>query len=375
MFILESIGLALPERVVSQTEAAAIGAACSGGDERGRRVVEQLYHRTTVRHRSTVVGLPVGGEGEAVPLTFDPPTAAAPGGPTTAARLRAYEHHAPPLAARAASAALKAAGVAAGEVTQLIAVTCTGFAAPGWDVELIERLGLDRGVGRTAVGFMGCHGAMNGLRVASALADQQPGTRVLMVAAELCTLHFQYGYDPQQIVANALFGDGAAAVVGHATPHGAPPHDGGDVRWGLIGSGSHVLPDTRGEMTWRIGDHGFVMSLSARVPELVKAEVGPWVRGWLDGLGLEVGDIDGWAIHPGGPRVISAVQAALGLDPHAGDTSRAVLAEHGNMSSPTVLFILDRLGRRGCRRCVGIAFGPGLTVEAAVFERGGATRV
>ena len=191
-----------------------------------------------------------------------------------------------------------------------------------------------------------------------------------MVAAELCTLHFQYGNNPQQIVANALFADGAAAVVGQYQASGQN-HEGNDrdAPWRLRGSGSHVLPDSRDAMTWRIGDHGFIMTLSPRVPDLIRSHLGPWLRRWLASLDLSPKEVDGWAIHPGGPRVISAVEETLDLPPTAGDTSRAVLAEHGNMSSPTVLFILDRLRLAAHRRVVALAFGPGLTVEAAVFER------
>ena len=233
-------------------------------------------------------------------------------------------------------------------------------AAPGVDIALIRALGLDAGVERVHVGFMGCQGALNGLRVARALALASPNARVLLCCVELCGLHLQYSGEPDLVVANSLFADGAAAaVVGIA--------DGGQA-WRLAASGAALLPDSLDAMTWSIGDHGFTMTLSPRVPALIEAHLGPWLAGWLARHGLAIGDVASWAIHPGGTRVVGAVERALGLDARAGAAAREVLAEHGNMSSPTVLFVLERLRARGAATpCVALAFGPGLSVEAALL--------
>jgi predicted naringenin-chalcone synthase len=169
------------------------------------------------------------------------------------------------------------------------------------------------------------------------------------------------------LVANALFSDGAAAVVARAGPPAAPPKR--DDGWSLAASGTLLLDDSADDMTWRIGDHGFRMTLSARVPELIRARVGSWLEGWLAEQGLGLEQIGSWAIHPGGPRIVSSVEGALGLVREHTAVSREVLAELGNMSSATILFILERLRRRAAPRpCVALAFGPGLVVEAALLR-------
>jgi predicted naringenin-chalcone synthase len=246
-------------------------------------------------------------------------------------------------------------------VTHLITVSCSGFRAPGFDLGLVEELGLPRSVIRTHVGFMGCHGAFNALRLADAFLAADPAATVLICCLEICSIHQQYTPEADQIVANALFSDGAAAVVCRLTGDKADA-------WRLEGQASYIVPNTVGFMGWRIGDHGFQMSLSPQVPEVVERELRPHLARWLAERGLEVNEIGAWAIHPGGPRILLACSQSLGLPREALDASREVLATYGNMSSPTILFILDRLRReRPAGPCVALAFGPGLTIEAAIF--------
>jgi predicted naringenin-chalcone synthase len=250
----------------------------------------------------------------------------------------------------------------ASQITHLITVSCTGFFAPGVEFALIRQLGLSPAVARVNVGFMGCHGALNALRAAQAFIAAEPSARVLLCCVELCSLHYQYGWDQEQVVANTLFADGAAAVVLSAEAEHRPG------AWRLAGCGSCLLPDSEREMTWRITDHGFAMTLSPRVPELIRVRLRPWLEAWLAQHGRRVEEVKSWAIHPGGPRVLQATLEALGLPPDASDASAAVLADCGNMSSATVLFVLRRLQQTGgSPPCVALAFGPGLTAEAALF--------
>ena len=262
-------------------------------------------------------------------------------GPTTGQRMRHYAEHAEPLALEAARQALDQAGVPADEITHLVTVSCTGFAAPGVDIALIRELGLCASIERTNVGFMGCHGALNGLRVARAFTSADSKACVLLCAVELCGLHFFYGWEPQKMVANALFADGAAAVVGAATGK----QDG----WQVVAAGSCVFPGSEDAMTWTIGDHGFEMTLSKQVPRLIGTHLRPWLEKWLHGNGLSVDTVASWAVHPGGPRILDFAAAALGLTREAIAPSLEVFQECGNMSSPTILFILDRLRQRGRR--------------------------
>jgi predicted naringenin-chalcone synthase len=186
---------------------------------------------------------------------------------------------------------------------------------------------------------------------------------VLLCAVELCSLHCLYHWDTEMVIGYALFADGAAALVG------GPAASARSSAWQVTASGSCVFPDSADLMTWTIGDHGFIMKLSRRVPGLIATHLRPWLTGWLDRHGLSLPEIGSWAVHPGGPKILGAVEEALTLPPSALDHSRAVLAEKGNMSSPTVLFILDRLRQQGAARpCVALGFGPGLTVEAALLR-------
>jgi predicted naringenin-chalcone synthase len=205
---------------------------------------------------------------------------------------------------------------------------------------------------------MGCHGALNGLRVAASQAGDAEA-RILLCAVELCSLHFAYGWDSEMLVANTLFADGAAAVVGVPVQNGSTP------AWSIQAQGTLLMPESSEAMSWRIGDHGFRMTLSAAVPELIRTNLGGWLSGWLKGQGLGMEDVRSWAVHPGGPRILEAVEDAVALENGALDVSRDVLRGHGNMSSPTVLFVLERLRSAGAELpCVALAFGPGLVVEA-----------
>jgi predicted naringenin-chalcone synthase len=284
-------------------------------------------------------------------------------GPTTAQRMQHYAELAPPLAVQASRKALAQSELPACAITHLVTVSCTGFCAPGVDRVLITALGLSPTVGRTHVGYMGCHGALNGLRVARAFTGAEPDARVLLCAVELCSLHYHYGWDPQKVIANALFADGAAAVVG-GPACSAPPR-----AWQAAACGSCLIPDSTDAMAWTVSDHGFEMTLSKQVPGLIARHLRPWLQSWLARNDIALSAVGSWAVHPGGPRILEAAEEGLGLPRAATAVSRQVYAEYGNMSSPTVLFILDRLRAADAPRpCVALAFGPGLVAEAALFR-------
>lgn len=362
-FHIHGIGSASPPHAISQDHAVQLAGAFGCVSEEQRRQLRALYRVTKVRKRHSVLLDSDSRDGFPAHTFFSAMQHDHDRGPTTAARMARYETDAPPLAATAAAAALDDAGWTADTVTHVVTVSCTGFAAPSVDVGLIRMLGLRPTVARTHVGFMGCHGALNGLRVAQGLVDTSADARVLVCAVELCSLHFQYGWHAEWLVANAIFADGAAAVAGAAAPAG--PAGG----WTLVASGGGVLEDSAELMSWRIGNHGFEMSLSARVPGVIERALRPWLDDWLESQGTSIGRIATWAVHPGGPRILEACAHAVGLGREDYAISREVLGEFGNMSSPTILFILDRLRRRHAPRpCVALGFGPGLAVEAALFQ-------
>jgi predicted naringenin-chalcone synthase len=323
-----------------------------------------LYRRSGVKSRRSVLVEPQPAGEPAKQTFYRPATTAEDRGPTTRERMEQYETEAIELAMKACVDALRDSKTQAKDITHLITVSCSGFEAPGVDIELIERLGLNSEVSRSNVGFMGCHGAFNALRIAHAFAGSDPNARVLVCCIELCSLHQQYTSDAQQIVANALFADGAAAVVAHAKPTD-------DEAWRLTEQKSLVINGTEDMMSWRIKDHGFEMTLSPKVPDIIREKLAPWLDQWLGKRGLSIKDVHSWAVHPGGPRILTAVGEALSLPADGLDASRSILAEFGNMSSPTVLFIMNRLRQSGAKTpCVALAFGPGLTIEAALLQSG-----
>ncbi len=364
---LRGFGTALPEHAMSQGDAVDLHTGFCSIDAKRARTLRALYRRSRIERRHSVVFEASEGPIEVRQHFYGRARDDEDRGPTTAQRMEMYARHAPGLAVRAAGDALRTGDVRPDEVTHLITVSCTGFFSPGVDNALVETLGLAPDTERTHVGFMGCHGALNGLRVARSYARQDPGCVPLLCAVELCSLHFSYGWDADMLVANSLFADGAAAVVGRSEPDPPPGSDVGR-GWRVLGTGTTLMADSGDAMTWKIGDHGFRMTLSARVPELIEERLADWLRAWLRGFGLGVEDVGSWAVHPGGPRILTAVERAVGLEREATATSWDVLSTHGNMSSPTVLFILDRLRREAASGpCVALAFGPGLAVEAALL--------
>lgn len=363
---LAGIGTALPTHSISQDEAARLAKVVCCSNAQQTALLPALYRYTDIATRHFVLGEAVVRDvlsGEALSASeFLPKGAPDERGPSTGRRMDHYRREALPLAIRAGGRALEHAGCLPKQVTHLITISCTGFSAPGVDTGLICGLGLPPTVARTHIGFMGCHGAINGLRVAQAFVRAETSAVVLLCAVELCSLHFYYGWDPEKVVANALFADGAAALVG------IEPRAGPRSVWEVAATGSYLLPDSEDAMAWRIGDHGFEMTLSPRIPGLINQRLRPWLAEWLRLQGYSLEHVHTWALHPGGPRILGAVEKALGLPAEASAASRAILRECGNMSSPTLLFILERLLNAGeATPCVALAFGPGLVVEAALL--------
>jgi predicted naringenin-chalcone synthase len=371
------IGTATPASI-SQSTCAQLAEEFAGLSKEGtdgqRAWLKRVFLRSGVEQRGTVLA---GMQNPAPPDApervrdfYSNPEQIGPQGPGTAVRMRLYADAAPPLAARACREALAAAAMETSEITHLVTVSCTGFFAPGLDVELITRLELSPDIRRTHIGFMGCHAAFNALAMARDIVRSTPSACVLVCCVELCTLHFAYGWDPEKLVANALFADGAAACVVAADD----PEDlesSGIARWRLLDSASLLLGGSREAMTWKIGDHGFAMTLSATLPALINAHVRDWCGGWLAGRGLDIAEVERWAIHPGGPRILNAVRDALQLSPEHMLASEGILRNQGNMSSTTVLFVLQQLlhSSHAGDRCVAIGFGPGLTAEGMLLER------
>ena len=277
--------------------------------------------------------------------------------PATSARMAAYERFAPTLAEQAAR------GLDLDRVTHLICASCTGFMAPGLDQVLAERLALAPGLERTVIGFMGCYAAVPALRAASYIVRSEPEARVLVVNAELCSLHMQEAADLETVLSFLLWGDGATAALVSAEPRGLLLHDFRSV----------ALPGTADLITWRIGDAGFRMHLSGKVPlRIERALRTEAARNDGDGIlrGRQPGEVTHWAVHAGGRTVLDAVEQGFSLGPDALAASRAVLSDRGNMSSVTLMCVLERILRTPeAGEGLAMAFGPGLCAETFRFRK------
>ncbi|MFO8099634.1 MAG: type III polyketide synthase [Salinibacter sp.] len=366
---LDAIATGNPPLRRSQQEAAQFMAEIERLPDALQNRLPAVYRGSAIDHRYTCVA--DYGRQDPSEFTFFPEDWSLEPAPTTEERNERYREAAIPLAEDVGRRALDRADVAPEEITHVVAVSCTGFFAPGLDVELVKRLDLPATTQRTFIGFMGCYAAFNALRVAHGFCQSQPDARVLVVCTELCTLHFQIDNSLESVIVNSLFSDGAAAAVLSA-------RDGADAagRLAYADGRCQLDDDSMDDMTWAIGDTGFKMGLSSRVPDVVGNNLPTYVDNLLAPHALTPDDLDFWAVHPGGRRIVEGAQEALGLSDDDVAESLGVLRDYGNMSSPTVLFVLKRILDQGAQgdgappdRGVAMAFGPGLTIEGALFQR------
>ena len=283
----------------------------------------------------------------------------------TEARNRRYLEAALPLGEATLQRCLDQAGLRAADIDDFIAVSCTGFDIPGLDLRLAGRLGMRPDLRRACVLGMGCYAAFPGLQRAREAVSGRPERKALVLCLELCSLHLQFDDSLENMVVSALFADGAAAVVVGGAGNGAA--------WpALVDSATYCDYTTFDHMAFHVTDHGFQMRLSSYVPELLAADVTPFVDGLLARHGLDRAGVRFWGIHPGGPKILDALQSRLGLTAEHLAPSRRVLQRYGNMSSPTILFVLDEIQRTAAPQPgdygVLLAFGPGLTMEGALVR-------
>ena len=282
--------------------------------------------------------------------------------PSLEQRMALYRQEAAPLSLQAIRSCMGSLPLQ--QVTHLITVSCTGMSAPGLDLELVERLGLPVTTCRLSVNFMGCYAAIHALKIADAFCRADQKVNVLIVCTELCTLHFQKEYTPDNITSSLLFADGAAAVL----------VSGSDRAEGLSIDHFYSAVSFKGkqDMAWELSSTGFLMTLSGYVAELIGEDFNRLVGDALAAGGLDIADVTNWCIHPGGRKILEAVHQSLGFRNGQLQHSYEVLREYGNMSSPTVLFVLQRimqgLQKQGQSRVFGAAFGPGLTMETFILS-------
>jgi predicted naringenin-chalcone synthase len=362
--VLEAIATANPPYKLTQSEAADFMLKTESLSTSIKNRIPSIYANSGIDYRYSCIP-DYGGDRqnfELYPHNWQlTPT------PTTFNRNQKYAAYAPKIAQMAAQEAIAQANLTAQEITHLIVVSCTGFSAPGIDIHLIKNLGMSKMIARTMIGFMGCYAAFNGLSTAHAICQSDRQAKVLLVCVELCSLHFQVADTLENTIINAIFSDGAAAAI--LTSSSSMEAKG---KLAYIDGASLLIENTEEMMNWTIGDTGFLMGLSSKVPDVVVGSLPNYLQNFLNKHHLLQKDLDFWAIHPGGRKIIEKIQLVCELSDRQIADSYDILRRYGNMSSPTILFILKQILENKSAQInngIALAFGPGLSIEGCLFQK------
>lgn len=353
-----SIGTAVPENDYLQSDLAEwMHERLDSGNERMGRIFRTLYRKTKIEKRHSV--LKDFDKNCSTPALFT----AAVNEPKVEERLSIYEKEAVSLAELAVNKCLL--GHNKDKITHLITVSCTGMSAPGIEIQLKQKLGLKQNVQTHAVNFVGCYAFFPALKMADAFIQANPNAQILIAAVELCTLHFQNKDSDDHLLSNSLFSDGAAACLCSAEPNN-------NTSLKLTGTDQLLIPKGENDMAWNIHSEGFLMRLSSYIPQLVDEGIKDLIKTLLAAKKLTRQDIHHWAIHPGGRKILEVCEAELELKNKELSASYSTLKNFGNMSAPTILFVLELMLKdkellHG-ENLFACGFGPGLTLEAALFE-------
>lgn len=357
---IQAIETVVPEQRYSQAFALEKMIELVGNTESQRNFLSRIYPKSGIENRYSVI------EDYAKPYAenrFFPKTPDYRPEPTTAARNQAFVEAAEPLTQAVVDKLFDHYGwLDPQRITHLITVSCTGFSTPGFDFHLVKVLKLSAQIHRFHIGFMGCFAAFPALKLARDICRSSPSAQVLIVNCELCSVHIKFLFDLDLQVANAIFSDGVSAtIVSCDTPYI------GTSAIALDQFFAKTIPDSENEMSWEIGDFGFEMKLTNRVPAILRQNMPTLIHDILLRSGLP--QIDHWAVHPGGTTILNKFIESMALPPQALAHSFEVLKNYGNMSSATIFFVLKQfLSEPGEGPLFAVAFGPGLTVESGVFR-------
>ncbi|RDC61729.1 type III polyketide synthase [Adhaeribacter pallidiroseus] len=360
-----AIGTATPPHKIAQMQTADFMATALQMNAEETRKLKALYRVTGIAQRYTVLPDYATTNGE---FTFFPNTPDLEPFPTVKQRMGIYQHEALPLSVAAIEDCFTTLEeFDRSSITHLITVSCTGMYAPGLDIDLIQALDLPTTTQRTQINFMGCYAAFNALKVADAFCQANTQARVLVVCTELCTIHFQKYRENDHLVSNAIFGDGSAAVLVQAKPMA------NQINVALAAFHCELIPAGKKEMAWHIANHGFEMTLSSYVPDLIQKGIKNLTQKLLQHLGIDLTTINLYAIHPGGRKILESIEKALDLQPEHNCFAYEILRDYGNMSSATVLFVLKSLlstltPAHHNQPVLSFAFGPGLTLESMLLK-------
>lgn len=360
---ISAIGTANPSHRFSQSQIADFMTRAMQLSYEDGRKLRAIFNASGISHRHSVLE-DYGRSGE---FTFYSNTDDFEPFPSTSKRLRFFKENALNLSYEAVQNMLvQRPGFDLKSITHLVVVCCTGMYAPGLDVDLVKMLSLSTNVQRTGVNFMGCYAAFNALKVADAFCKADVKAKVLVVCTELCSLHFQKVATEDNLLANALFADGSAAVLVEGETTATP-------RLRLESFCNELAIEGEGDMAWAIGDLGFEMKLSTYVPDIIKSGIARLTATLLKNIGSDISAIRFFAIHPGGRKILESIEDALGIDKEKNAPAYRVLKNYGNMSSPTVLFVLKDIfdgltPEHNDQPILSFAFGPGLTLESMVLR-------
>ncbi len=361
---IRSIGLATPPYKYEQKTILDFMLRANQFANGNLKRLKAMYRASGIKYRYSVLG---DYDKDVQDFSFYPSNRELEPFPSTSQRMRVYKQNAFQLAEKAINDCLKhLPDVNLNQITHLITVSCTGMSAPGLDLEIIEKMNLNRSAQRTSINFMGCHGAFNALKIAQSICLADPESLTLVVCVELCTLHFQKENSENNMLANALFGDGAAAAL--ISPRKEP-----GVNFSIKKFYCDVDFQGKKDMTWNIGEFGFEMALSLDVPRVIKSGIARLSAKLLKDLFLSLDEIDFFAIHPGGMKILRAVEDELKIEKQRNRFAYEILRNYGNMSSSTILFVLkniwDQLSENDSeKKILSFAFGPGLTLESMLLE-------
>lgn len=334
-------------------------------DRRVGLAIHQIYKNSGIDTRHSVIP-DFSDSSESNGLFFDSETQTLKT-PGTAERNDIYKREAGKLFTSLAQRVIdETPGLNAGSITHVITVSCTGFYAPGPDLDIVNTCRLDSSVQRYHIGFMGCYAAFPALRMAKTIIEADPTANVLVVAVELCTLHLKFNTDADSLISTSVFADGGAAVLisGSAEKTLQSGYRIGELNTQLVTKGA-------GDMAWTIGNNGFDMVLSSYIPDILSSGIRELLNPILTKTDLSIQNIHNWAIHPGGRAILDKISTELDLPEDSISPSREVLSKYGNMSSATILFVLDAWRKRASeteQSVVAMAFGPGLTVELGTLD-------
>ncbi len=365
---VSAIGTAVPPHRISQKLHYSILESAEGVGRKEKLQLRKVYGSCGIEARHSV--LDDFGKTDQTDNVLFFPSNHHPAMPVSD-RMNLYERYALNLSEKAVMQCMeKLPSLMASHITHLITFSCTGMSAPGLDIQLVERLGLNRSVERTCINFMGCYAGINAIKTAYHISRSEPEAIVLLAGVELCTLHYQKNEKEDQIIANALFGDGASASIISSQKI---PSVNDSPALCLNSFYAEFEPGDTEEMAWRIGDYGFDLKLSSYVPGLLKKSIPAFIEKLFSRANIEQEDIDFFAFHPGGVRILEACEAALNISKKENSIAYQVLHDYGNMSSVTIFFVLKEFLESFKKEDIGkkivaCAFGPGLTMESMLAE-------